>query len=189
VTAVAAALALAALAQSGEPAPPRRSLLVITLDTTRRDVMGFHGRTPSPTPNLDRLAARSIVFEDAYTVAPLTLPAHTSLFTGLFPRSHGVHENSAFKVPQSAQMLAEVLKEQGYATGAAVGAFVLDRMFGIDQGFERYDVPDVGRAGSALITERRATAVIDRAVADLAELATGSTSSTRTSRTSRPTCR
>src|SRR5688572_11607825 len=78
---------LVALLPAQEAAPPKpRNLLVLTLDTARRDFMGFHGRKPSPTPNLDRLADESVVFEDAYTVAPLTLPAHGSLFTGLYPR-------------------------------------------------------------------------------------------------------
>ena len=148
-----------------------RNLLVITLDTARRDFMGFMGRTPSPTPHLDGLARESVVFDDAYTVAPLTLPAHASLFTGLYPRSHGVHENSAFKVPSGARTLAEVLRDHGYATGAAVGAFVLDAMFGLDQGFQSYDAPEVTGAGHVLRTQRPAVAVIDRALEDLARLA------------------
>ncbi len=149
------------------PAKPR-NLLVITLDTTRRDFMGFLGRTPSPTPNLDRLAAKSVVFTDAYTPAPLTLPAHSALFTGRYPRSLGVHENSAYKLPQSARTLAEVLHDRGFATSAVVGAFVLDPMFGLDQGFQSYDAPALGGAGNAMLTQRPAAEVVTQTLSDLA---------------------
>jgi arylsulfatase A-like enzyme len=152
-------------------APRAKSLLVITLDTARRDFMGFHGRAPSPTPNLDRLAQEAAVFDDAWTVAPLTLPAHASLFTGLYPRSHGVHDNALSKVPQDARTLAEILRERGYATGAAVAAFVLDPMFGLDQGFESYDAPPLGTSGSVITSQRPAAAMVDRALVDLERLA------------------
>jgi arylsulfatase A-like enzyme len=181
---IAAALCLL-LAQEPPPAPPPaaptppnseprpakpRNLLVVTLDTTRRDYVGFMGRTPSPTPNLDRLAQHSVVFTDAYTPVPLTLPAHTSLFTGLVPRSHGVHDNSAFKVPQNARTLAEILKDHGYSTGAAVASFVLDPMFGLDQGFDRYDSPDVKGGGKVELSQRRADQMVDLAIRDLTRL-------------------
>jgi tetratricopeptide (TPR) repeat protein len=166
-------LVWAAAPQEARPAAPaevvsterqsaRRSLLVVTLDTTRRDFMGFMGRTPSPTPCLDRLAAESVAFEDAYTVAPLTVPAHGSLFTGLYPRSHGVRENASFRLPQSARTLAEILAEHGYATAATVAIFVLDPRVGLDQGFEVYDAPEVAE-GAAPIVERRADAMVARA--------------------------
>ena len=86
------ALAPPQAAPAVAPAKPK-SLLVVTFDTTRRDCMGFHGNVPSVTPNLDRLAAQSCIFDDAYTVAPITLPVHASLLTGFYSASHGVHEN------------------------------------------------------------------------------------------------
>lgn len=162
-------VAAASLAQAGPPPAARRNLLIVTFDTTRRDFVGFLGRSPSPTPNLDALAQRSVIFTDAYTVAPLTLPAHASLLTGLYPVSHGVHENSAFKLPASAATLAKILKEQGYATGAAVAADVLDPVFGIAQGFDRYSSPR-SVAGGSLLPERRADEQVDQALADLAAL-------------------
>jgi arylsulfatase A-like enzyme len=168
----AASLAQAAPPQGSTPAAAasvRRNLLIVTFDTTRRDFVGFLGRTPSPTPNLDALAQKSVVFTDAFTVAPLTLPAHSSLLTGLYPVSHGVHENSAFKLPAGAATLAKILKEQGYATGAAVAADVLDPVFGIAQGFDRYNSPR-GVAGGSLLPERRADEQVDQALADLAAL-------------------
>jgi len=110
-------------AKSHPPQP--KSLLIVTFDTTRRDYMGFLGKSPSPTPNLDRLAGTSCVFTDAYTVAPITLPAHSSLMTGLYPQSHGVHENTAYKLPQDALTLAEILNGKGYATAATVGTKIM----------------------------------------------------------------
>jgi arylsulfatase A-like enzyme len=152
--------------------PKRKSLLVITFDTTRRDCMGFLGKTPSVTPNLDKLAAQSCVFDDAYTVAPITLPAHCSLLTGLYPVSHGVHENTSHQLPKDALTLAEILKGHGYATAATVGAFVLDPMYGIDQGFDHYDSPTKRDAHVGLsVAERRADEQGDLAVKEIAELA------------------
>ncbi len=158
----------AAAAASG-----RRSVVVITLDTTRRDYMGFLGHAPSVTPTLDALAAESAVFEDAYTVAPLTLPAHTSMMTGLYPMSHHVRDNSIAAVSPATTTLAEVLHDAGYATGAAVAAFVLDASFGLDQGFERYHgAPrDPSRSPTKIfMAERPANGVVDQALADLARM-------------------
>ena len=171
-----AALLLAPAAAAQEPresAPARESVLLVTLDTTRRDYMGFLGRRPSPTPALDALAARSVVFTDAVTTAPLTLPAHASLHTGAWPATLGVHDNSLYRVPAAARTLAEILREQGYATGAAVAAFVLDPIFGLDQGFERYSAPPrrVSSARSLQFPELRAAEMVDRALEDLAGLA------------------
>jgi arylsulfatase A-like enzyme len=154
------------------PQPTKRSVLLITLDTTRRDYVGFMGRSPSPTPTLDELAARSVVFDDAQTTVPLTLPAHTSLMTGLYPASHGVRDNALYRVPSEARTLAEILSEHGYAARASVAAFVLDPAFGLDQGFERYRAPPRAplHGGSALLIELDARQQVDRALEDLAEL-------------------
>jgi arylsulfatase A-like enzyme len=175
--AVIGALAFSARAQEApppaKPEPARRNVLLVTLDTTRRDFMGFLGRTPSPTPNLDALAAKSVVFEDAVTTAPLTLPAHASLLTGLYPVAHGIHDNSLYRLPEEARTLAEILRDAGFATRAAVAAFVLDPVFGLDQGFERYLAPPRGLSTtrSLTFTERSAKEMVDLALADLAELA------------------
>jgi arylsulfatase A-like enzyme len=167
-------LAACASAQQAAAAAPQkpRSLLVVTFDTTRRDCMGFLGESPSVTPNLDKLAARSCVFTDAYTVAPITLPAHCSLMTGLYPISHGVHENTSFKLPQTAVTLAEILKQHGYATAATVGAIVLDPMFGLDQGFDHYDSPNRRDAHVGInVAERHADEQADLALKEIAALA------------------
>jgi len=136
-----ALLALALLAGASSCAEPARSLLLVTLDTTRADALGAYGRTPSVTPNLDRLAAEGLVFERAYTVAPLTLPAHASMLTGLVPPRHGVRDNGLAALPEAARTLAEVAREAGLETAAFLGAAVLDQGFGLEQGFERYVPP------------------------------------------------
>jgi len=116
--------------------PRELNLLVITLDTTRADAIGTFGG-PAITPTLDYLARTGVAFEQAATVAPLTLPAHSSLFTGLFPPGHHVHENGETLAPEFVT-LAERLKARGFQTGAFVGSFVLDHRWGLDQGFDTY---------------------------------------------------
>ena len=114
------------------------SLLIVTLDTTRADRIGAYGYPNIETPNLDRLADDGVVFEQAESVAPLTLPAHSSIFTGLFPPSHGVRDNGGFYLDENSVVLAEILRDSGLRTGGFVGSFVLDSKWGIAQGFDTY---------------------------------------------------
>ncbi len=116
----------------------RHNVLVVTIDTLRADRVGAYGGG-ALTPTLDRLAASGVRFSRAYTHAPLTLPAHTSIFTGLTPASHGVHDNGAASIDARVPTLAERLHGAGYRTGAFVGAFVLDARFGLSRGFDVYD--------------------------------------------------
>ena len=118
--------------------PTDLNLLVVTLDTTRADRLGCYGARGVATPNLDRLAARGTLFERAISPMPMTLPAHTSLFTGLLPGAHGVRDNGGFRVAPERITLAERLKENGWATGGFVSAYVLDHRWGIAQGFDTY---------------------------------------------------
>ena len=123
------------------PAPePPLNLLLVTLDTTRADALGAYGGR-AVTPSLDQLAAEGVVFEKASTVAPLTLPAHSSLFTGLFPPRHGVHGNGQNALGSESITLAEQLKARGFRTGAFVSSFVLDHRWGLDRGFDVYHDP------------------------------------------------
>jgi len=147
---------------------PDFNVLLITLDTMRADALGAYGATNGATPNLDRLARGGVVFEDAVTAAPLTLPAHSSLFTAKYPPRHGVRDNGGFVLDREETTLAERLKTAGFRTGGFVGAYVLDRRWGIAQGFDKYfDDFDVSKAkGSALASvERRANEVADHALA------------------------
>ena len=149
------------------------NVLLISIDTLRADRLGSYGYKGAQTPVLDALAARGLRFAQATTVAPLTLPAHTSLLTGTFPTFHGVRDNGQFYVGDEQVTLAETLKARGYRTGGFVGAFVLDRRWGIAQGFDTYadefDLSKYELAGGIDAAQRPANEVIDKAVAWLAE--------------------
>ncbi len=145
----AAAIAMAALlpaARCGSCSPGGgRSLILVTLDTTRADRIGAYGGRAVPTPNLDRVASEGVLFETAVSPVPLTLPSHCSILTGLYPAAHGVRHNGLYRLPGQVVTLAARLRDAGYATAAFVGAFVLNRGFGTEQGFETYDDIDVNR--------------------------------------------
>ncbi|RPJ69186.1 MAG: hypothetical protein EHM24_19300, partial [Acidobacteria bacterium] len=121
------------------PAAGPLNVLLITLDTTRADRLGSYGHAPARTRHLDRLAAEGVRFQRAISPAPITLPAHASLFTGLYPFAHGVRNNGNFYLPDRFQTLATALQARGYHTGAFVSAFVLDRRYGLARGFDTYD--------------------------------------------------
>ena len=112
------------------------------------------------TPALDGLALEGIRFSQAVATAPLTLPSHASILTGLFPPRHAVHQNGAAALSPTVPTLAEALHGRGYRTAAFVGSFVLDARFGLDRGFELYDDdiprdPDHRGAGPRGGTSRR----------------------------------
>jgi choline-sulfatase len=143
------------------------NLVVITLDTTRADRMGAYGATTVETPVFDRLAREGVLFEHAVSVAPLTLPVHSSIFTGKFPPEHGVRDNGGFFLGEDQTTLAEVLKGRGYRTAGFVGAYVLDSKWGIGQGFETYyDKFDLSesRGVSLGAIQRTANEVVDQAL-------------------------
>jgi arylsulfatase A-like enzyme/Tfp pilus assembly protein PilF len=143
------------------------NLVIVTLDTTRADRMGAYGNTNVETPAFDRLAREGVLFQEAVSVAPLTLPAHSSMFTGKFPPEHGVRDNGGFFLGAEQLTLAEVLKSRGYQTGAFVGAYVLDSKWGINQGFDTYhDKFDLSgtRAVSLAAIQRPANEVVDQAL-------------------------
>src|SRR5207302_3416488 len=111
---------------------PPASIVLITVDTLRADHVNAQ-----LTPALDALARDAVVFDQAITVAPLTLPAHASLLTGAYPPRHGVRDNQIFALPASTITYPSALKEHGYSTAAFVSAVVLDHRFGLDRGFDR----------------------------------------------------
>lgn len=114
------------------------NVVLITLDTTRADRVGCYGNAAIETPALDALAAGGVRFADAVTCVPITLPAHASIMTGDYPPTHGVRDNGTYRLPPEQVTLAERLHEAGYATAAFIAAFVLDRRYGLDQGFDVY---------------------------------------------------
>lgn len=162
---VAGALAIAAgcRREVERPAapPPRPSLLLVTLDTTRADAVAPEADA-AITPSLAALAARGVRFSQAYATAPATLPSHTSMLTGLYPAGHGVHENGR-RLSDRIPLVAERLRELGYHTAAFVSGFPLERPFGLARGFERYD--DEFGGGKV---ERSSRETTDRALAWLA---------------------
>ncbi len=121
--------------------PP--SIVLISIDTLRSDRLPAYGYAAGSTPAIDRLAKDGVLFERAFSQVPLTLPSHSSLFTGLLPPVHGVRDNVGFSLPADAgTTLAERLSRSGYVTGGAASSFVLRPGTGIGRGFERYDAPD-----------------------------------------------
>lgn len=145
-------------------------MVLVTIDTLRADHLGCYGDTDAHTPRLDTLADRGVRFGAAISPAPLTLPAHASLMTGLDPPQHGVRHNGIHRLPDDVPTLAERLRAAGFATAAFVGSRVLDRRFGLDRGFDVYD-DRVGRhsGGTVGYAERRAGEVVDAALAWLAD--------------------
>jgi arylsulfatase A-like enzyme len=139
-----------------------RHVILISLDTTRADALGCYGNPRARTPRIDQLAAAGRLFEQATTAAPTTLASHTSIFTGLWPHTHGVVRNGFVVNPEN-RTLAELLRGEGFRTIGCVGSFALDSRFGIDQGFEVWDQDfDVlldGRGHDQ--DQRRAPAVTD----------------------------
>jgi arylsulfatase A-like enzyme/Tfp pilus assembly protein PilF len=154
----------------------RPSILLITLDTTRADHLEPYGAENVETPALARLADNGVVFEHAVATTPVTAPSHASLLTGLYPPRHGVRNNSTHYLPEEVPTLAEWLSEAGYRTAAFVSTVILERRYGLDQGFEVYD--DEIRSSAAgqerrMTVERPAGATADRALAWLDALDEG----------------
>jgi len=113
-------------------------VIIVTLDTTRADRLSPYGFMNVSLPAIERLAREGVVFDRASTVAPLTLTAHTSLFTGLLPPHHGVRDNADAPLAASTPTLAALLSARGFKTGAFVGSVVLGPERGLKQGFDEY---------------------------------------------------
>jgi len=156
------AFAQFACGRAADQPRPRPNVVLVTIDTFRADRLGA-----GLTPVLDRVVATGARFTNARTAVPLTLPSHTSILTGLLPPAHGVRENGSDALDGTHATIARLLKGRGYHTAAFVGAFVLDRRFGLSQGFDVYDdrVPRDPNATERLEAERPASAVVDSALA------------------------
>ena len=114
------------------------NVLLISIDTLRADRLGCYGYSKR-TPSIDSFATKSVLFENAISQVPLTLPSHSSIFTGLYPDQHGVRNNENFVLDKKYVTLAELFRQNGYATGAVIGSFSLDSSFQVDQGFQFYE--------------------------------------------------
>ncbi len=166
------AAVLAVLAWRLWPEPSRRVLgrvnvALVTIDTLRADRVG-----PALTPAIESLARQGIRFTNARSTAPLTLPAHASIMTGLLPSGHGVRVNGVQRLREGTPTLGGLLRSAGYRTGAFVAAYVLDSRFGLDQGFDTYDdeIPKGEAATGSPEADRRGDVVVARAIAWLRSL-------------------
>lgn len=117
---------------------PYRHVVLITMDTARADHFGCYGSDRIRTPSVDRLAAAATRFSAAVAAATTTLSSHTSIMTGTYPHTHGVVRNG-FVVAGENEMLAEILRREGFYTAAFLGSFALSSLFDFDSGFEWYD--------------------------------------------------
>lgn len=147
-------------------AAPAAPIVLITLDTTRADHLGAWGWPHARTPRLDALARRGTRFIRCDTAAPITLPSHATILTGLYPPRHGVRDNGTFSLPDRIATVPELLAARGWDTAAVVSAVVLARRHGLGQGFRIYD-DDLGTGYSAgtEVSERPAEATTAAALA------------------------
>jgi len=120
------------------PRPPIRNVVLISIDTCRADHLSCYGYRDQTTPEIDAVAAEGFVFQNALSPVPLTLPSHCTMLTGTSPLYHAVHDNHNYRLGQANLTLAEILKENGFTTGAVIGAVVLDSRYGLNQGFDAY---------------------------------------------------
>jgi choline-sulfatase len=166
-------LAAGALAATTKTPSLARSpnIILITLDTTRADRMGFLGSKRGLTPNLDSLARQSVVFTRAYAQAPLTPPSHASILTGTYPQFHQINDMQA-TLEKDLPYLPEIFHKHGYHTAAFVGAIVLEPeapyVPGFDRGFDTYDAGfhDEGPGEDRFATvQRHGSVVVSHALA------------------------
>jgi arylsulfatase A-like enzyme/Flp pilus assembly protein TadD len=120
-------------------APVSGPIIVLSIDTLRADHLPAYGYKRVKTPAIDALAADGIVFERAYSHAPQTLPAHAALLSGRLPFEVGVRDDVGFTIKPSERMIAQMLRDRGYATGGVVSAYVLRKETGISRGFDFFD--------------------------------------------------
>jgi len=166
-------LALLACGESSTPPyaadatpPPIERVVLISMDTTRADWLSSYGFATEVSPHVDAIAADGVQFQRAISSNPMTLPSHATMLTGLNPPGHGVHDNSTYQLADSKLTLAEILAARGFATGAVIGALVLEEKFGLAQGFDDYDVDFAKdrQLDEFSFVERTADEVADRAL-------------------------
>lgn len=169
------AFALAALLAGCQPSVPRiENVVLVSLDTTRRDHLSVYGYPRETTPRLDAIADRCAVFDVATAQATITRPSHASILTGLYPHTHQLGENTR-PLDDRFVTLAEVLAERGWQTGAFISGFPLRKargrrdeadgkitFSGLDQGFQTYDSRFPGIRRDGVETTRRAVEWIRR---------------------------
>jgi choline-sulfatase len=133
------------------------NVILITIDTLRADHVGCYGAQTVKTPTLDGLAHDGVVFERAISQVPLTWPSHAVILTGTYPFQNGVQDFTGQPLAPQFRTVSQAFQQAGYATGAVVSAFVLDRSWGLARGFDYYD-----DAFSAATFEKKETGLVDR---------------------------
>jgi len=146
-----------------------RNILLISIDTCRADYLSCYGYLRKTTPNIDAIAAEGILFKNVVSPIPLTLPAHSSMLTGTIPPYHAIHDNLGYDLADSNVTLAEILKDNGFVTGAVIATFVLDSRFGLDHGFDTYNDRFDEELKTIGIAERRGNEVSSYGIKWLAE--------------------
>ena len=155
-------LVLACNRERAHPTLDGAPVILISIDTLRADHLPLYGYTKVATPNIDALRRDGILFDNAYSHCPMTLPSHVSMLTGLLPTEHQVRNNLGYHFDATKhRTLPQVLKERGYATGAAVSSYVLRAETGLGAAFDFYDdaIP-VATAGAASQHQRSGTATL-----------------------------
>ena len=165
---------LVAIGATSTRAARKPNIVLITLSSTRADRMGFLGSKTRLTANLDGLARQSLIFERAYSQAPLTVVSHATILTGTYPQTHRVSEFGA-RLAAALPFVPDLLRAGGYRTAAFVGSIALDPKNGLAPGFDRgfsvydagFQVPEHSPGRNALV-DRSAAQVAARAAAWLA---------------------
>lgn len=149
----------------------RDNILLVTIDTLRADHLGCYGYKDIRTPTIDALARDGVLFPMAISQVPLTLPSHAAILTGTYPFHNGLQDFTAPPLSDKFRTLAEAFHDHGYATGAVVSSFVLDRSWGLARGFDYYDDHFAGSSylkKNLALVERRADASVNAGIAWLA---------------------
>ena len=168
LTAVGVAVAAAAVTgwwYARESTPHQGPIVLLSINGLRPAALRAYGSTGGGIPAIDALAADGVVFDRAYTHSPLTLPAHASILAGQLPFEHGVRDEAGFALKDDSRPIAELLRNRGFETGAAVSSFVLRPKSGVAQGFSFFDanLPAEPVEGAPVVARD------GRATADVAE--------------------
>jgi len=151
----------------------RPNVILITMDTLRADHVGCYGAQQVRTATLDGLASDGLIFERAFAQAPLTWPSHAAILTGTYPFQNGVRDFTGQMLAPQFRSVAQVFQRAGYATGAVVSSFVLDRSWGLARGFEFYDdsfSPTAFQQKDPGLVDRKAKESVTRALKWLSQI-------------------
>ena len=141
------------------------TIVLISIDTIRADHLSCYGYKKKTSPNIDDLARKAVRFEYCFANVPLTLPSHASMFSGLIPPVHGVRANGGMALSDAVVTLPELLRDNGYRTYGSVGAAVLDKKYGLNQGFDVYHDGFEEAPGLGPVVQRRADETTTHALA------------------------